>query len=617
MELNSKPKSEKDSLHFPITNGDVRGDTEHNNGINGNKYQVVSIDNSSFLCELSQTDIKDDGKTRHIWPRKIEYVLTTIGFCVGMSNVLRFPYVCMRNGGGAFLIPYILCLTVCGIPRFFLEVSLGQFMSRGPLHVWSICPLFNGIGISMNILSFLSSWYFCMIFAYILIYLVNSMKSPLPWTLCGQAWNTPLCVPPGQRGVELLNGSRAADWVNMTQVMNVTVNVSRNANSASAEFWRNNVLELSSGLENLDGLPWHTTVALLVSTSLTFACIIKGIHSVGKVVYITALLPYLLLTVLIIKGATLPGAVDGVLFYVYPDFSKLLVVQTWLEACIQVFYSLGPAYGGLFTMASYNKFQNNCMRDAIVLCFVCEGTSVFAGFAIFLVLGHMAYNLQLPLADFSQSGAGLAFVVYPEAISYLPLPQLWGVLFFFMLVTIALDSQFTLAETVLTTLQDIWPRFVKRYNIYIKLTYGVTFFLVSLPLATRGGMYLFQLIDWYFAAFAILLNAFLECVVVAWIYGAERFLDDLNFMFGRRPPYLFSLLWRFIVPAVLIVGLGGFLASVRVVSWSLTMLFLGHCPCGFLVTAHVVSWSLPMWFLGHCPCGFLVTAHVVSWPLPM
>ncbi|KAH9499755.1 hypothetical protein Btru_077749, partial [Bulinus truncatus] len=312
------------------------------------------------------------------------------------------------------------------------------------------------------------------------------------------------------------------------------------------------VLQLSSGLDDMDGLVWYTTVALLVSITLTFICIIKSVDSIGKVVYVTATLPYILLTVLLVKGVTLPGSVDGILFYVYPDFNKLLLVSTWIEASIQVFYSLGPAYGGLITMASYNKFNNNCLRDSIILCFVCEGTSVFAGFTMFSILGHMAYNLNTTVSSFAQSGPGLAFVVYPEAISYLPLPQLWGVLFFLMLATVCIDSQFTLAETVLTSLQDTWPKFVTRWQIVIKCCYGVVCFLIALPFATRGGMYLFQLLDWYFAAFAVLLNGILECVIVGWIYGAEQFLDDLHFMCGKKPSYLFVLLWRFLVPVLLL-----------------------------------------------------------------
>ncbi|CAG5128757.1 unnamed protein product, partial [Candidula unifasciata] len=427
----------------------------------------------------------DDVLGRQTWARKVEYVLTTIGFCVGMGNVLRFPYICIRNGGGAFLLPYFLCLVLCGLPLFFLEVGLGQFLSRGALHVWNICPLFKGIGITMNILSLLSAWYFSIIISLTLVYAFHSFKSPLPWTVCGQSWNSEFCIPSGGGGG---GGSEATNVTNSSlgQLLNwnMTINGSRTV-SSSREFWLNNVLQLSSGFEDMGGLPWHTSLALFLAVAAMFACIIQGVHSVGKVVYVTATVPYILLTLLIIQGATLPGAIDGVLFYIWPDFWKLTHIQTWVEACIQVFSSLGPAYGGLITMASYNKFNNNCMRDAIILSFVCEGTSIFAGFAIFTVLGHMAHTLNVTVSTFTSAGPGLAFVVYPEAISYLPVPQLWGILFFVMLFTVALDSQFTLVETVLTTFQDYWPRFMNKWNILIKLVCGVIFFLMCLPFAAR------------------------------------------------------------------------------------------------------------------------------------
>ncbi|KAH9489858.1 Sodium- and chloride-dependent creatine transporter 1 [Bulinus truncatus] len=464
-------------------------------------------------------------KVRQTWSRKTEYVLSMVGYSVGLGNVWRFPYVCIRNGGGAFLIPYFVCLVLCGLPLYFMEVAMGQFMSRGVYHIWNICPLFKGLGIGQLIAGFISSCNYAILLAWVSIYLVNSFKSPLPWTLCGQEWNTPACVPQGIR-VQGITGNET-DKI-LTTYVNGTghgfrVNLTSGLKPASHEFWLNNVLELSPGLEDMGGLPWHTTLGLLVSCLLVVLCLIKGVKSLGKVVYVTATLPYILITVLIIKGLTLPGAMDGLIFYIYPDFSKLLQVQTWLEASLQVFYSLGPIWGGLVTMASYNKFQNNCLRDSVILTFLCEGTSVFAGFAIFTVLGHMAYNLNLPVANFSATGAGLAFVVYPEAVAYLPVPQLWGVLFFLMLFTVALDSQFVYVEIVLTGLHDMWPKFTTRWSVVVKVVYSSFQFLIALPFASRGGMYLFQLVDWYIAAFAAVAIGLLECVIVAWIYDSIIF----------------------------------------------------------------------------------------------
>ncbi|XP_035825223.1 sodium- and chloride-dependent neutral and basic amino acid transporter B(0+) [Aplysia californica] len=442
----------------------------------------------------NEASSEDDGVvSRDKWGRKVEYILSMIGFCVGLGNVWRFPYVCMRNGGGAFLIPFIVCLTVCGLPLYFMEVAMGQFVSLSTFHVWNICPLSKGSCLLLHI----------------------SMRN---------------------------------DSV-----------------SSSEEFWIHNVLQLSSGTTDIGGIPWQSGVALLAQAVMVYLCVIKGVHSAGKVVYVTATLPYILLTILLIKGATLPGALDGVIFYLKPDFSKLFRVQTWVEASIQVFYSLGPAWGGLITMSSYNKFNNNCFRDSLLLCFACEGTSVFAGFTIFTLLGHMAHTLNVPISKFANAGPGLAFVVYPEAISYLPVPQLWGVLFFLMLFTLGLDSQFVFCETFLTTVTDVFPWLMKRRQFLFKILFFTVLFVISLPFATEvnqlhvkssaGGMYLFQLVDWYFAAYVVIVDSILELFVVSWIYGAERFYDDIQLMLGYRPPYIFAIFWRFLTPLFLMTVL--------------------------------------------------------------
>nr|KAI8763801.1 sodium- and chloride-dependent glycine transporter 1-like; partial [Biomphalaria glabrata] len=552
-----------------------------------------------------------DEKVRVTWSRKAEYVLSMMGYGVGLGNIWRFPYVCIRNGGGAFLIPYIVCLMLCGLPLYFMDVAMGQFMSRGVYHIWSICPLFKGIGVGQIIVNVICAWYYILLIAWVLIYLVHSFRSPLPWTLCGQGWNTPACVPQGQR-VGLTGNDTNSTSLGPDNATAVTsegydlVNGSRLIKSlrpAGEEFWVNNVLELSSGLDNLDGLPWHTTLALLVACVLVLLCIVKGVKSVGKVVYVTATFPYILLTIFIVTGATLPGAQDGVLFYLKPDFSKLMQVQTWLEASFQVFYSLGPIWGALVTMSSYSKFQNNCMRDSIILTFLCEGTSVYAGFAIFTVLGHMAYNLKLPVESFATSGPGLAFVVYPEAVAYLPVPQLWAVLFFLMLLTVALDSQFAGVEVIMTSLLDIWPKLMRKREVIVKVVFCSVQFLLSLPLASRGGIYLFTLVDWYIAAFATAAIGFLECIIVAWIYGAERFMDDLELMIGRRPPCIFSILWRCVTPSLLLILLVTSLLSYEAPSFEGYHYGAGAVAFGWMVA---VVWFLPVPLVA----GFkLMTSH--------
>ena len=95
------------------------------------------------LLVFSRTSVSTEGK-RDVWGKGWEFLLACTGFSVGLGNIWRFPYLCYKNGGGAFLIPYFLYLICGAAPLMFLEVGLGQFMSQGNISIWKLCPLFKG-----------------------------------------------------------------------------------------------------------------------------------------------------------------------------------------------------------------------------------------------------------------------------------------------------------------------------------------------------------------------------------------------------------------------------------------------------------------------------------------
>lgn len=136
----------------------------------------------------------------------------------------------------------------------------------------------------------------------------------------------------------------------------------------------------------------------------------------------------------------LPGSIDGIRYYLTPDFNALYDANVWVDAATQVFFSLGPGFGVLLAFASYNKFHNNVYRDAVMTSAINSATSFLAGFVIFSVLGYMAKRLDVDVRDIAAEGPGLVFIVYPEAISTMPAGPIWAVIFFLMLLTLGLDS---------------------------------------------------------------------------------------------------------------------------------------------------------------------------------
>uniref|UniRef100_A0A3B4YWX0 Transporter n=1 Tax=Stegastes partitus TaxID=144197 RepID=A0A3B4YWX0_9TELE len=132
------------------------------------------------------------------WDNKREFILTVVGQIIGLGNVWRFPYLCFKNGGGVFLVPYVLILLSCGIPIFFLELSVGQLTGQGGVTCWrKICPLFEGLGYGNLMIMFYTSMYYIVILAWAFLYFFSSFHTVLPWASCNNTWNTGtrlLCV---------------------------------------------------------------------------------------------------------------------------------------------------------------------------------------------------------------------------------------------------------------------------------------------------------------------------------------------------------------------------------------------------------------------------------------
>jgi len=520
--------------------------------------EFLSSDGSSEDCGSSEDSTSLD---RGNWDSPVEFLLSCLSFAVGLGNIWRFPYLCYRNGGGAFLIPYVISLVLMGLPVFLFEMGAGQFSAEGPVSVWKLCPLFQGIGYGMCFLSLYIGTYYNIILSWAFFYIFSSFTSSLPWASCENPWNSEACRRFDSKNCTSHGGvmTNEQDCVFQKDVtIDVWKNITETANNAklpSDEFFHNFMLDISQGIHDLGSIRWELALCLLLAWTIVYCALWKGIKSFGKLVYFTALFPYCILIILLVRAATLPGYMDGITFYLTPKWEKLLEINVWADACIQIFFSLGVTWGGMITLASYNQFNNNVFRDALLVGMGNCITSFFAGFVIFGIIGYMAHELGVPVEDVAAQGAGLAFIAYPEAVSRMPISPLWSILFFLMLLSLGFGTQFSTTETVVTVLQDQFPALRGKNRKWLTLCVCSFMYLCGLFMITEGGMYVLQLVDNHSATYSALILGCLEVSVMAWIYGVDRFLDDLRFMLGfyPYPRILWKAAWMFISPTIVVL----------------------------------------------------------------
>ncbi|XP_066510399.1 sodium- and chloride-dependent GABA transporter 2-like [Hoplias malabaricus] len=571
--------------------------------------QAVSLQEAVALKEVSPQEKASEEtaeeeeklRDRGQWANKAEYLLAVAGQIIGLGNVWRFPYLCYKNGGGVFFVPYLLFLVLCGVPLFLLETALGQYTSLGGVSAWkNICPLFGGLGYASQVMILHGCVYYIIILAWALFYLWSSFQTELPWAHCNNTWNTDTCAVFGGENI-------SGHLLNRT--------------SPVMEFWEREVLNLSDGIGELGSINWRLALCLLVVWVVCYFCVWKGVKSTGKVVYLTATFPYVMLLVLLVRGMTLPGALDGVIYYLKPKHTYLTDPQVWMDAGTQIFFSYGICLGSLTALGSYNKFNNDCYRDTFLLCLLNSGTSFVAGFAIFSVLGFMAQEQGVHISEVAQSGPGLAFIAFPRAVSMMPLPQLWAVCFFLMIIMLGLDTQFVSLEALMTSVTDLYPRVIRKgqRRELLLLLVCVFCFTLGLVMVTPGGLYVFQIYDHFSCSGAsLLLLSIFQSVAIGWVYGPDRFSSNIKSMIGYAPPSTFKLCWRFLTPTVCT---GTFVFSL--VSWSPLKLGKGAVApvwattLGWLLALSSVS-LLPLWAiyaLTKTPGPFIQRLHVLCHPV--
>ncbi|XP_045173767.2 sodium-dependent proline transporter-like [Mercenaria mercenaria] len=529
----------------------------------------IQTNNSNSMESVEKTAPQQDQRKPYQFSSTFSSYLTLIGYALGMGDIWRFPFMAYRNGGGAFLIPYVVMVIVCGIPLYFLEYSIGKFAGRGPYRIWDISPLFRGVGITVSVgygvYMVGSSIFRCWIGQCILY----AFQDPIPWSHCDNDWNTPFCksnrnlVSRNSNAlvlVDLQNGS--GNGANMTSSawaggpktdLSVHHNVTGTEMSAAEEFWQYKVLQLSSGISDLSPVIWHYFLQMLILRTIICLSGIKSIKSIEKVIYVTAPVPFIMTVAIFIRSLMLPGAADGIKYFFYPSFETLLRARVWIEAALMAFYSLSFGWGGIILMASHADFKDNCLRTSIVLPAIDALAAIFSGLVCFSILGNMADSYDVDIREVVNAGMSTGIVAYITALSSLPIPQLWAGLFLISMYLTGVESQLIPLEMIMQFIGDLYPRMKPGTRLIAIFVVSLTLYVLSLPTCTGGGGYQFLWTDWYSGAWIGPIVAVVEVVVVAWIYGLDRLNEDVNMMIGRRIPAILRIALAVVSPAVITV----------------------------------------------------------------
>lgn len=509
-----------------------------------------------------------------VWFNKLQSLASALGYTIGLGNIWRFPHLCFKHGGGAFLAAYTFTLITIGLPLFLMELAFGQYANEGPVTIWRISPAFEGIGYAMCLISAVVAIYYNLINTWIIHYLLASLTfADLPWSKCDNQWNTNQCflnpdtptiistnctsnntstamkLVPTNESTILASGNCSSD---IERIINSTDVVILPAN----EYFHNNVVGISSSLTDLGNLNWDILIGLIIAWAIVFGAILRDLRLNGRLAIVIFIMPYLMLTALFAKALSLPGSGDGISYYFTPDWSRLQDIGIWADATTQLFFTLSPCWGGIITLSGLNKFHNNFHSDAMQIVVINYATSLYSGLVAFSILGHMSSYSGIAINEVADVGIGFIFMVYTEVLAKLPLANLNSLMFFAILLFLGFSSQLTVIETVITTIIDTWPHKLRYRKPLILMILCAVMLFLSLTMCFGNSFYILQLMDSFAGTYTAMIVGITELLAIAWVYGMENFMQDIDDMisvhrnlFPSRSYWYF--MWRYLTPSLL------------------------------------------------------------------
>ncbi|MFG3404688.1 sodium-dependent transporter [Streptomyces sp. NPDC048142] len=403
---------------------------------------------------------------REQWATRTGFLLAAIGSAVGLGNIWRFPAIAYENGGGAFLLPYLIALLTAGIPLLIMEYAIGRkYRLSPPAALRRMARPAEVIGWWQVVISFVIATYYAVIIAWAVRYVGFSF---------GRQW--------GDDPEAFLFG----------------------------DFLR--APETPAFLDGfVPGVFWPLVAVWAVVLVILAFGIRRGIERANKI-FIPLL--FVLFAALVIRALTLEGAALGLDALFTPNWSELANGSVWVAAYGQIFFSLSIGFGIMITYASYLGRRADLTGSALVAGFANSSFEILAGIGVFATLGYLATASGAGVDEVVGAGIGLAFVAFPAVISEMPLGSLFGVLFFSSLVIAGLSSLISIVQVVVSAVQD---RTGMR-RIPAVMGIGGLIALVSILLfPTESGIYLLDASDHFINQYGIALAALVGLIVIVWV----------------------------------------------------------------------------------------------------
>lgn len=444
-------------------------------------------------------------ETRENWSGRSGFIIAAIGSAVGLGNIWRFPYVAYENGGGAFLIPYLIAIFAAGLPLLFLDYAVGHKYRKAPPTAYKKLMNSESLGWWQVAVTLIIGIYYASVLSWAGSYMFYSF---------GQQWG-----------------------------------------SDTEKFF------FSTYLQNGEGLTFGFVPTLFIGLVVVWAVVMfilyggvkKGVELSNRI-----FMPLLvvLFTILVIQAVRLPGAVDGLNAFFTPNWDAMTNYKVWLAAFGHIFFSLSVGFGIMLTYASYLNKKTNLTGSGLVVALANSSFEILAGIGVFAALGFMAYSAGASVEDVVSGGIGLAFIAFPKIISSMGAGgDLFGFLFFASLTVAGITSMVSILEVPIAGFQDKlgWSR-----KKAVTMVGGGSAIISTFLFSTHSAITFVDIIDYFANNIGIVGGGLLSIILVSWF--RRPLLKELQQHVNQYSSIKLGWGWNFLLtivtPISLLIALG-------------------------------------------------------------